>query len=144
METVLLVIHMLLALALIGLVLVQRSENDGMGLGGGGGAGSLLSGRATANLLTRSTAILAAAFMLTSLILAKLVTDEHHTSIVDTIAVQQEGDAPAPQVPNAMDGAENTGAPIDAADQVPAEGAAVPAVPAEPAAPVTPSVPQAE
>ncbi len=70
MATVVLVIHLLLAIALVGVVLLQRSEGGGLGIGGGGGG--LISVRGTANLLTRATAILAAAFMVTSLILAIL------------------------------------------------------------------------
>ncbi|HRC27330.1 MAG TPA: preprotein translocase subunit SecG, partial [Alphaproteobacteria bacterium] len=56
METVLLVIHMILALAIIGLVLIQRSEGGGLGIGGGGGGlGNFATPRATANALTRAT-----------------------------------------------------------------------------------------
>lgn len=69
METILLVIHLILALALVGVILIQRSEGGGLGIGGGGGGG-LMSVRGTANLLTRVTAVLAACFMATSLILA--------------------------------------------------------------------------
>ena len=76
MTTVLLVIHLLLAIALIGTVLLQKSEGGGLGIGGGGGGGGgmggFLSGRGTANLLTRTTAILAACFMVTSLTLTLL------------------------------------------------------------------------
>ncbi len=72
MNNVLLVIHLLVALAMIGVVLLQRSEGGGLGMGGGGGMGGFLTGRGTANLLTRATAILAAAFMVTSLTLSIL------------------------------------------------------------------------
>lgn len=75
MTNVLLVIHLMLALAMIGTVLLQRSEGGALGIGGGGGGGGmggLLSGRGTANLLTRTTAILAAGFMITSLSLTIL------------------------------------------------------------------------
>ncbi|MBN9497620.1 MAG: preprotein translocase subunit SecG [Alphaproteobacteria bacterium] len=74
MELVLTVVHLLIALALVGVVLVQRSEGGGLGLGGGGsgGMGGFMTARGTANLLTRTTAILAAAFMVTSLTLAIL------------------------------------------------------------------------
>jgi preprotein translocase subunit SecG len=58
-----------LALALVGVILLQRSEGGGLGIGGGSGGG-LMSVRGTANLLTRVTAVLAACFMATSLILA--------------------------------------------------------------------------
>ena len=76
MQTVLIVIHLLIVLALIGVVLLQRSEG-GLGLGGGGGGGGggvggFLTGRGQANALTRATAILAAAFFTTSLILGIL------------------------------------------------------------------------
>jgi protein translocase SecG subunit len=61
MATVVLVIHLMLAAALIGVVLLQRSEGGALGIGGGGGGGGgFLTGRGTANLLTRTTAILAA------------------------------------------------------------------------------------
>ena len=70
MTTVLLMIHLLLALALVGVVLIQRSEGGGLGIGGGGDMGGLMSGRGTANFLTRTTAILAACFMASSMLLA--------------------------------------------------------------------------
>ena len=58
METIVLVIHLILAIALVGVVLLQRSEGGGLGIGGGGGG--LMSVRGTANLLTRATGVLAA------------------------------------------------------------------------------------
>ncbi len=70
MTTVLLVVHLLLAIALVSVVLLQQSEGGGLGIGGGGG--SLFTTKETANLLTRTTAILAALFMVTSLTLAIL------------------------------------------------------------------------
>ena len=73
MESVILVIHLFLALAIIGLVLLQRSEGGGLGIGGGGGGlGGLASPESTANLLTRATAVCAGAFFCTSLILGIL------------------------------------------------------------------------
>jgi len=73
MITVILVIHLMIAIALVGLVLIQRSEGGALGMGGGGGGmGGFMTGRATANLLTRATAILAACFFVTSLTLAIL------------------------------------------------------------------------
>ena len=75
MQTVLIVVHLLIVLALIGVVLLQRSEG-GLGLGGGGGGGGgvsgFLTGRGQANALTRATAILAACFFATSLALGIL------------------------------------------------------------------------
>ncbi|HYD15427.1 MAG TPA: preprotein translocase subunit SecG [Hyphomicrobium sp.] len=67
MTTVLLVIHIMVAAALVAVVLWQRSEGGALGIGGGGGG--FLTGRGTANLLTRTTAILAACFFLTSILL---------------------------------------------------------------------------
>ena len=73
MEHVVLVIHLLLALAIIGLVLLQRSEGGGLGIGGGsGGLGGLATAGQTANALTRATAFCAVGFFCTSLILAVL------------------------------------------------------------------------
>jgi preprotein translocase subunit SecG len=70
MTTVILLIHLLIALALVGVVLLQRSEGGGLGIGGGGS--SFMTGRGTANFLTRVTAGLAAAFFLTSITLTLL------------------------------------------------------------------------
>ena len=67
MTTVLLIVHLLVTLALIGVVLIQRSEGGGLGIGSSQGMGAFMSGRGTANLLTRTTGVLAALFMLLSL-----------------------------------------------------------------------------
>jgi preprotein translocase subunit SecG len=72
MATVLLIIHIMIALALIGVVLLQRSEGGALGIGGGGGG--FMTGRGAANLLTRVTAGLAAAFFATSLLLTLVAT----------------------------------------------------------------------
>ncbi|NHO31868.1 preprotein translocase subunit SecG [Acetobacter fallax] len=72
MISVLMVLHLLVTIALIGTVLIQRSEGGGLGIGNSQGMGAFMSGRGTANLLTRSTAVLATAFMLLSLTLAVL------------------------------------------------------------------------
>jgi preprotein translocase subunit SecG len=71
MTTVVLVVHLLVAMALVGVILLQRSEGGGLGIGGGG-AGGFLTARGSANLLTRSTAILAIVFIGTSMTLAIL------------------------------------------------------------------------
>ena len=70
MQTVIIVIHLMIVSAMIGLVLLQRSEGGGLGMGGGGGG--FLTSRGTSNVLTRTTAILAAAFFVTSLVLSIL------------------------------------------------------------------------
>jgi preprotein translocase subunit SecG len=67
METILIVIHLMIVLALVGVVLLQRSEGGGLGIGGGSG---FMTARGAANALTRATAILAAAFFATSLTLS--------------------------------------------------------------------------
>jgi preprotein translocase subunit SecG len=72
MTTILLIIHLFVTLALIGVVLIQRSEGGGLGIGTSQGMGSFMSGRGTANLLTRTTSILGTIFMVLSLVLALL------------------------------------------------------------------------
>ncbi|NHN91976.1 preprotein translocase subunit SecG [Acetobacter sicerae] len=72
MITALLILHLLVTVSLIAVVLIQRSEGGGLGIGSSQGMGSFMSGRGTANLLTRTTAGLATAFMLLSLMLAVL------------------------------------------------------------------------
>ena len=69
MTTVLLIVHMMIAAAMIGVVLLQRSEGGALGIGGGGG---FMTGRGAANFLTRVTAGLAGAFFVTSLMLSIL------------------------------------------------------------------------
>ncbi len=87
MSTVLLIVHLFVTLALIGVVLIQRSEGGGLGIGTSQGMGSFMSGRGTANLLTRATAVLATIFMLLSLTLALLNRGSSaHQSILDTTA----------------------------------------------------------
>jgi preprotein translocase subunit SecG len=98
MTTVILVIHMMLAIALVITVLLQRSEGGGLGIGGsggGGGMGGLMSVRGTANLLTRATAILAAGFMGTSITLAILANNTREpSSILDRPGMTGVPDAP--------------------------------------------------
>ena|SRR6185369_13992586 len=115
MITVLLVIHILIAFALIIVVLLQRSEGGGLGVGSSGGMGGFMTARGTANLLTRTTAILAGIFMAMSLLLAILASsprDQRKTIFDD---------------------------PSPASSTAPAQ----PVVPAEPAAPATPAAPSA-
>src|ERR1700756_1608177 len=64
MQTVVIVVHLMIVIVLIGTVLLQKSEGGGLGMGGGAG---FMSSRGTANLLTRTTAVLACLFFLTSL-----------------------------------------------------------------------------
>ncbi len=106
MSTVLLIIHLFVTLALIGVVLIQRSEGGGLGIGSSQGMGSFMSGRGTANLLTRTTAILAVIFMGLSLTLALLNRGSSATSgrsILDTPPASTATPAapPKPTVPAA-------------------------------------------
>ena len=97
MQTVLLVIHLIVALALIGAVLLQRSEGGALGIGGGGGGGgNLFSARGVGNALTRTTAILALCFFLTSIGLTLLAVRGAGSggSLFDGAATQ-DGQAPA-------------------------------------------------
>lgn len=101
MATVLLIIHMMIAASLVGVVLLQRSEGGALGMGGGGGAGGFLTGRGTANLLTRVTAGLAAGFFLTSILLTLIAQrGDAPGSIFDTPAQPAQT---APQTPGTGD-----------------------------------------
>jgi preprotein translocase subunit SecG len=92
MTTLLLIVHLMIAAALVGVVLLQRSEGGALGIGGGGGG--FMSGRGAANFLTRVTAGLAAAFFVTSMALTLLAArTERPRSIFDAPASPT---APAP------------------------------------------------
>ena len=100
MQQIVLVIHLLIALGLVGLVLIQRSEGGGLGMGGGGGGGGggMMSVRGTASFLTRATGVLAACFMATSILLAILAgSGTESTSILDQPAPAATESAPAEQ-----------------------------------------------
>ena len=102
MSTVLLIIHLFVTLALIGVVLIQRSEGGGLGIGTSQGMGSFMSGRGTANLLTRTTAILAVIFMGLSLTLALLNRGSSGPahSILDNPAPASSTTPPPPPAPS--------------------------------------------
>ncbi len=121
MQTVVLVIHLMLVAALIGVVLLQRSEGGGLGIGGGG-VGGFMSSRGTTHLLTRTTAILAAGFFATSLFLAWYAGYERQpASIINNSTAPLSGDkAPG----NLLDSLKK------------------PEAPATPAAPAAPQAPQ--
>ncbi len=98
MQTVVIVIHLMIVLAMVGLVLLQKSEGGGLGMGGGGGG--FMSSRGTANVLTRTTAILAAAFFATSLILSILAgIDRKPRSILDASGPAAPSAPAAPGAP---------------------------------------------
>ncbi|MBQ8631207.1 MAG: preprotein translocase subunit SecG [Alphaproteobacteria bacterium] len=108
MGTILLVIHLLVAIFLVAIILLQRSEGGALdGLGGGSGASSFLSARGTGNFLTRLTAILATIFIITSISLS-LYYKGHSApkkslidSIEQTVPVQATEADKAPEVPAA-------------------------------------------
>ncbi|HQT65477.1 MAG: preprotein translocase subunit SecG [Acidocella sp. 20-57-95] len=144
MIKVLLVLHVFVTIALIGVVLIQRSEGGGLGLGGGQGMGSFMSGRGTANLLTRTTAILGTAFFVLSLSLALLYKGGSSNSAAAILA------APLANTPSTpIPGVPAPGAAVPALPQTPADArpaSPVPAVPAVPApavpAPAAPAQPK--
>ena len=129
MIILLLVIHILIAVAMVGVILLQKSEGGALGMGGGGMSG-FMTGRSTANLLTRTTAILALVFFATSLSLVWFSNrDRAPRSIIE------QGAPAAPVVPVAP-----SAPAVPAAPSVPAAPAAPPPqpTPAEPAQPSPP------
>ena len=94
MQNVVLIIHLLLAISLIGLVLLQRSEGGGLGMGGGAGGGAM-SGRAAGSALTKLTWGLAIAFICTSLALTILqVQKSSGSSVLDQLMPASEQNTP--------------------------------------------------
>jgi preprotein translocase subunit SecG len=114
MITVVLVVHLLLAVSLVCVVLLQKSDGGALGSIGGGGMAGFMTGRSTANLLTRTTAALAACFFVTSITLAVLAANQRAPhSVVDqpgpasplapspaSPVPAQPGSAPAPGGPS--------------------------------------------
>jgi preprotein translocase subunit SecG len=94
MQTVIIVIHLMVVASMIGVVLLQKSEGGGLGIGSTGG---FMSSRGTANVLTRATAILAATFFATSLVLSILAGMERKPRSI----IQNSGGTPAQQTPGA-------------------------------------------
>lgn len=99
MENVVLIIHLLLALGLIGVVLLQRSEGGGLGMGSGGGA---VSGRSAATALGKVTWFLAAAFICTSIGLTIIAAQKSAgSSVIDRLGIERPADQPtAPALPS--------------------------------------------
>ncbi|MGN6410441.1 MAG: preprotein translocase subunit SecG [Nitrobacter sp.] len=126
MQTVVIVLHLMIVSALTVVVLLQKSEGGGLGMGGGAG---FMSSRGTANLLTRTTAFLAAGFFLTSLFLSWLAGYEHKPgSILDAAPASQSQPAggATPVAPPASGGlldslkqSEKPAAPAPAGPQAP-------------------------
>jgi len=113
MSTVILLIHVMIAIALVGVILLQRSEGGALGIGGGGGGGGgagFMSGRSAGDALTRTTAILAACFFATSLTLSIMAKNNTASgpSVVPTtggeggltpLAIPGQGEPAAPAAP---------------------------------------------
>ena len=112
MQTVVIVIHLMIVAVLIGSVLLQKSEGGGLGMGGGAG---FMSSRGTANLLTRTTAILAGLFFLTSMALAWIAgIDRKPSSILGTApATQSQPGGATPVAPQTSGGVLDTLKKVD-------------------------------
>lgn len=94
METVLIVVHLMIVVAMIGVILLQKSEGGALGIGGGGGG--FMTGRGAANALTRTTMYLAAGFFVTSIALTVLHRGGGTApSVLDSGASQTQSGAPA-------------------------------------------------
>jgi preprotein translocase subunit SecG len=123
MQTVVIVIHLMIVAVLIGAVLLQKSEGGGLGMGGGAG---FMSSRGTANLLTRTTAVLAVGFFITSLFLSWLASyDRRPSSIIGgqpTSQSQPAGGA-APITPPTSGGVLDTLKKVDEQQGQPAPSA---------------------
>jgi preprotein translocase subunit SecG len=147
MQTVIIIVHLIIVLALIGVVLLQRSEGGGLGLGGGGGGVSgFMTGRGQANALTRATAILALLFFITSIALSLMASyGRGPRSIFEGVAPTAPAtqQAPAGQGPGILEQLQQMQGGQPAAPAPTAPAAPAPAAPA-PAAPVPsgPQVPQ--
>jgi preprotein translocase subunit SecG len=97
MQTVVIVVHLMLVAALIATVLLQKSEGGGLGMGGGGGG--FMSSRGTANLLSRTTAVLAVGFFLTSLLLSWLASYDRKPSSIITSDPASQSQPAGPATP---------------------------------------------
>lgn len=117
METVIIVIHLMVVLALVGVVLLQRSEGGGLGIGGGSG---FMTARGAANALTRATAILATAFFITSLTLSIMARyGEKPIDILDRAPTTQGGTSGGKGVLDQLGGSTPAPAPEAAAPAAP-------------------------
>jgi preprotein translocase subunit SecG len=111
MQTVAIVIHLMIVAVLIGSVLLQKSEGGGLGMGGGAG---FMSSRGTANLLSRTTAILAAGFFLTSLFLSWYASyDRKPSSILAPTSQSQPAGGATPITPPTSGGVFDTLKKVD-------------------------------
>lgn len=141
METVLIVIHLMVVLALVGVVLLQRSEGGGLGIGGGSG---FMTARGASNALTRTTGILAIAFFATSLALSIMARyGERPIDILDRVPGANGQQQPAGSGSNGVLD-QLGGSTTPAAPAAPSPSEPAPAAPAQPAAPAAPQVPSGQ
>jgi preprotein translocase subunit SecG len=104
MENVVLIVHLILALCLIGVVLLQRSEGGGLGMGSGGGGGGVMSSRAAATALGKLTWGFAIAFICTSITLTVLAAAKSESgSVLDRITDAPPRAVIAPELPSGAD-----------------------------------------
>lgn len=138
MQTVIIVIHLMVVLALVGVVLLQRSEGGGLGIGGGSG---FMTARGAANALTRATAILAIAFFATSLSLSLIARyGERPTDILDRVQPPAAGEGGVlDQLGGSSPPADNAAPPAADAAPPPMEAAPPPMNAAPPAQPEVPN-----
>jgi preprotein translocase subunit SecG len=146
MQTIVIVIHLMIVLALVGVVLLQRSEGGGLGIGGGSG---FMTARGAANALTRATAILATAFFITSLGLSLIARyGERPIDILDRVPGTVNDGGGQGGVLDKLGGDAPATAPAPAPAESPAappasgDAATPPATGTAPAAPATPAQPQ--
>ena len=100
MITVILVIHIILAVCIICAVLLQKSEGGGLGIGGSGGTGGgFMTARGTANFMTKLTAFLGGCFFLTSIILALLSSNDSPSIVNEVNKLIEEKTNKEPSVP---------------------------------------------
>ena len=141
MQEVILVIHLLLALVIIGLVLLQRSSGGGLGIGGGGGLGDFASARSTANALTKATTICAFMFFATSISLGYIAKGSSNKGLLESYGGEvPAAAAPAVPTPESLPAAEAGAAPVPVVPATPAAPAAAAPAPAVPAS-ATPEPP---
>lgn len=101
MFTFLLIVHAIIAAALVAVILMQRSEGGGLGMGGG--PSGLMTARGAADFLTRATTILATLFVLMSIGLAALASVRNRPSTIDTSLARPTPAAEAPAGPSPAD-----------------------------------------
>lgn len=98
-DSLILVVHVVIVLAMIVLILIQRNASDGLSGIGGNSTGNMTSSKSAANFLTKMTTYLAIGFFATSLSLAIIAANDKDESITDTIKAKQEQQTPAADAP---------------------------------------------